>query len=111
MGTREKRIGIRELKSTLSECVREVRAGRGRAQSQVPKRSDQVAGVGDQGISSVGQAEEGVLQRPARAGGKPGPACRTGFAVSFGKFFLKSLFGRADTILRPAVVAGASVSP
>ncbi len=24
----EKRIGIRELKSTLSECVREVRAGR-----------------------------------------------------------------------------------
>lgn len=27
MGTREKRIGIRELKSTLSECVREVRAG------------------------------------------------------------------------------------
>jgi prevent-host-death family protein len=28
MGSREKRIGIRELKSTLSECVREVRAGR-----------------------------------------------------------------------------------
>ena len=28
MGIREKRIGIRELKSTLSECVREVRAGR-----------------------------------------------------------------------------------
>lgn len=28
MATREKRIGIRELKSTLSECVREVRAGR-----------------------------------------------------------------------------------
>ena len=28
MGTREKRIGIRELKSTLSQCVREVRAGR-----------------------------------------------------------------------------------
>lgn len=28
MGTGEKRIGIRELKSTLSECVREVRAGR-----------------------------------------------------------------------------------
>ena len=28
MGTREKRIGIRELKATLSECVREVRAGR-----------------------------------------------------------------------------------
>jgi prevent-host-death family protein len=27
MGTQEKRIGIRELKSTLSECVREVRAG------------------------------------------------------------------------------------
>jgi prevent-host-death family protein len=26
MGTREKRIGIRELKSTLSGCVREVRA-------------------------------------------------------------------------------------
>lgn len=25
---REKRIGIRELKSTLSECVREVKAGR-----------------------------------------------------------------------------------
>jgi prevent-host-death family protein len=28
MATRERRIGIRELKSTLSECVREVRAGR-----------------------------------------------------------------------------------
>jgi prevent-host-death family protein len=28
MGTREKRIGIRELKSTLSECLREVKAGR-----------------------------------------------------------------------------------
>jgi prevent-host-death family protein len=28
MGSREKRIGIRQLKSTLSECVREVRAGR-----------------------------------------------------------------------------------
>lgn len=28
MATREKRIGIRELKATLSECVREVRAGR-----------------------------------------------------------------------------------
>lgn len=28
MGTREKRIGIRELKSTLSECVRQVKAGR-----------------------------------------------------------------------------------
>ena len=28
MNTREKRVGIRELKSTLSECVREVRAGR-----------------------------------------------------------------------------------
>jgi prevent-host-death family protein len=28
MGTREKRIGLRELKSTLSECVREVKGGR-----------------------------------------------------------------------------------
>jgi prevent-host-death family protein len=28
MGTREKRIGIRDLKSTLSECVREVKGGR-----------------------------------------------------------------------------------
>jgi len=28
MGTREKRVGIRQLKSTLSECVREVKAGR-----------------------------------------------------------------------------------
>jgi prevent-host-death family protein len=28
MATREKRIGIRQLKSTLSECVRQVRAGR-----------------------------------------------------------------------------------
>ena len=28
MSPQEKRIGIRELKSTLSECVREVRAGR-----------------------------------------------------------------------------------
>jgi len=28
MGMREKRIGIRELKSTLSECVRAVKAGR-----------------------------------------------------------------------------------
>ena len=28
MVMREKRIGIRELKSTLSECIREVKAGR-----------------------------------------------------------------------------------
>jgi prevent-host-death family protein len=28
MRTREKRIGIRALKATLSECVREVKAGR-----------------------------------------------------------------------------------
>jgi prevent-host-death family protein len=28
MAGQEKRIGIRELKSTLSECVREVKAGR-----------------------------------------------------------------------------------
>jgi prevent-host-death family protein len=28
MASREKRIGIRELKATLSECVREVKAGR-----------------------------------------------------------------------------------
>lgn len=28
MAVREKRIGIRELKSTLSECVREVKSGR-----------------------------------------------------------------------------------
>ena len=28
MDRREKRIGIRELKATLSECIREVKAGR-----------------------------------------------------------------------------------
>jgi prevent-host-death family protein len=28
MATRERRVGIRELKSTLSECVREVKSGR-----------------------------------------------------------------------------------
>ena len=28
MANRERRIGIRELKSTLSECVREVKSGR-----------------------------------------------------------------------------------
>ena len=28
MASREKRVGIRELKSTLSECVREVKSGR-----------------------------------------------------------------------------------
>jgi prevent-host-death family protein len=28
MAARERRIGIRELKSTLSECIREVKAGR-----------------------------------------------------------------------------------
>jgi prevent-host-death family protein len=28
MAVRERRIGIRELKSTLSECIREVKAGR-----------------------------------------------------------------------------------
>jgi prevent-host-death family protein len=28
MATRERRVGIRELKSTLSECIREVKAGR-----------------------------------------------------------------------------------
>ena len=35
MGTREKRIGIRELKSTLSECVREVKAGKSRGTKTV----------------------------------------------------------------------------
>lgn len=28
MATRERRIGIRELKSTLSECIREAKSGR-----------------------------------------------------------------------------------
>ena len=28
MATRERRIGIRELKSTLSQCIREVKSGR-----------------------------------------------------------------------------------
>jgi prevent-host-death family protein len=28
MATRERRIGIRELKSTLSECIRDVKSGR-----------------------------------------------------------------------------------
>jgi prevent-host-death family protein len=28
MTSRERRVGIRELKSTLSECIREVKAGR-----------------------------------------------------------------------------------
>ncbi len=40
MAMREKRIGIRELKATLSECIREVKAGRTLV---VTERGDPVA--------------------------------------------------------------------
>ena len=40
MAARERRIGIRELKATLSECIREVKAGRTLV---VTERGDPVA--------------------------------------------------------------------
>lgn len=48
MGTRERRIGIRELKSTLSECVREVKAGR---TIVVTDRGQPVARIIPEGVS------------------------------------------------------------
>lgn len=77
MGTREKRIGIRELKSTLSECVREVRAGR---TIVVTDHGQPVARIIPEGISLRDRVEalrkSGVIAwsgrrlRPAKPAGK-----------------------------------------
>ena len=77
MGTREKRIGIRELKSTLSECVREVRAGR---TIVVTDHGQPVARIIPEGVSLRERVEalrktgaiawSGRRLRPARPAGK-----------------------------------------
>jgi prevent-host-death family protein len=77
MGTREKRIGIRELKSTLSECVREVRAGR---TIVVTDHGQPVARIIPEGVSPRERVEalrragaiswSGRRLRPARPAGK-----------------------------------------
>lgn len=77
MGTREKRIGIRELKSTLSECVREVRAGR---TIVVTDHGQPVARIIPEGVSLLERVEalrktgaiawSGRRLRPAKPAGK-----------------------------------------
>jgi len=79
MGTREKRIGIRELKATLSECVREVRAGR---TIVVTDHGQPVARIIPEGISLRDRVEalrksgaivwSGRRLRPAKPAGKVG---------------------------------------
>jgi prevent-host-death family protein len=77
MVTREKRIGIRELKATLSECVREVRAGR---TIVVTDHGQPVARIIPEGISLRDRVEalrksgaivwSGRRLRPAKPAGK-----------------------------------------
>jgi prevent-host-death family protein len=77
MRTREKRIGIRALKSTLSECVREVRAGR---TIVVTDHGQPVARIIPEGVSLRERVEalkragaiawSGRQLRPARPAGK-----------------------------------------
>ncbi len=77
MGTSEKRIGIRKLKSTLSECVREVRAGR---TIVVTDHGQPVARMIPEGVSLRERVEalrgagavawSGRRLRPARPAGK-----------------------------------------
>jgi prevent-host-death family protein len=74
---REKRIGIRELKSTLSECVREVKSGR---TIVVTDRGQPVARIIPEAISLRDRVEalkqagtiawSGRRLRPATAVGK-----------------------------------------
>ena len=77
MATREKRIGIRELKSTLSECVREVKSGR---TIVVTEHGQPVARIIPEGISLRERVEalrkagaiawSGRRLRPAKPVGK-----------------------------------------
>jgi len=74
---REKRVGIRELKSTLSECVREVKSGR---TIVVTDRGQPVARIIPEGISLRERVEalrtagaiawSGRRLRPAKPAGK-----------------------------------------
>jgi prevent-host-death family protein len=77
MATRERRVGIRELKSTLSECVREVKSGR---TIVVTEHGQPVARIIPEGISLRERVEalrragaiawSGRRLRPAKPVGK-----------------------------------------
>ena len=77
MTIREKRVGIRELKATLSECVREVKAGR---TIVVTEHGQPVARIIPEGISLRERVEalrkagalawSGRRLRPAKPVGK-----------------------------------------
>lgn len=77
MATPEKRVGIRELKSTLSECVREVKSGR---TIVVTEHGQPVARIIPEGISLRERVEalrragaiawSGRRLRPAKPVGK-----------------------------------------
>ena len=77
MTTREKRVGIRELKSSLSECVREVKSGR---TIVVTEHGQPVARIIPEGISLRQRVEalrkagaiawSGRRLRPAKPVGK-----------------------------------------
>ena len=54
MAAREKRLGIRELKATLSECLREVKAGR---TVVVTERGAAVARIIPEGTSVIERVE------------------------------------------------------
>jgi len=81
MRTGEKRIGIRSLKATLSECVREVRAGR---TIVVTDHGQPVARIIPEGVSRRERVDalrragaiawSGRRLRPARPAGKVGGA-------------------------------------
>ena len=77
MATREKRVGIKELKSTLSKCVREVKSGR---TIVVTEHGQPVARIIPEGISLRERVEalrkagaiawSGRRLRPAKPVGK-----------------------------------------
>lgn len=77
MATQERRVGIRELKSTLSECVREVKSGR---TIVVTEHGQPVARIIPEGISLHERVEalrragaiawSGRRLRPAKPVGK-----------------------------------------
>ena len=77
MRERERRVGIRELKSTLSECVREVKAGR---TIVVTDHGQPVARIIPEGLSMRERVEalrkagavawSGRRLRPAKPAGK-----------------------------------------
>jgi hypothetical protein len=86
MATRERRIGIRELKSTLSECIREVKAGRTLAEDNASSRSIIVVSAARLGLSvmsllprTVREATEAHEALPAEV---PGDFARECIGVS-----------------------------